>query len=147
MYGSVLDIKRRLCDRVMSAIVRARDNYTCQRCRHVHDPKSKGLHTSHYFNRRRESTRFDLRNLDSLCLACHILWSHGDRRGEYMIFKMEQLGKTEYKALHDKAKIPPYEDGRRLDYIKRHDLELLPWLRFVLLLAESGVWVKETFIA
>lgn len=111
-------IKRRLVDRLYSKLIRIRDNLTCKRCGHTHKGNSKGLHTSHYFNRRTEATRFDWNNCDSLCLACHFLWSHGSGRADYTAFKKKQLGTEKYEALAKAAKIPnkniPFDDLKKI---------------------------------
>src|SRR5574340_142885 len=101
---SVYSVKRRLVDRVYTELLKLRKNNICDKCGHKHDPKSKGLHTSHYFSRAREHTRFDIRNTDLLCLACHLYFSHN--RGEYTKFKKKILGEAEYLALFKKAKEP-----------------------------------------
>ena len=100
-------IGRRLADRLFSKIIRQRDHYTCVRCHTVHASNSKGLHVSHYFSRAREETRFDFRNADSLCLACHFMWAHGDGRREYIKFKVKQLGKEQMNKLYRLAIAPP----------------------------------------
>jgi late competence protein required for DNA uptake (superfamily II DNA/RNA helicase) len=101
---NLFEIKRRQVDRLYSKIIRLRDKFTCQRCRHKHTTKSKGLHASHFFSRKREATRFDWDNVDSLCLACHLSWSR-DRRDDYLKFKKKQLGFMRYEALAYRAKI------------------------------------------
>lgn len=101
---NVFAIKRRLADRLFSAIVRLRDHYTCVRCGHRHSNTSRGLHVSHYFTRSREATRFYWDNVDSLCLACHLLWSK-ERRADYTAFKKRQLGLFRYEYLAWLAKI------------------------------------------
>lgn len=105
---SVFNIKRRLADRLWSNIIRLRDGYICVRCHHQHGLKSKGIHNSHYFSRSREATRFMWDNCDTLCLACHLLWSK-EKRAEYTAFKKKQLGFMRYEWLSFSAKIPNSE--------------------------------------
>jgi hypothetical protein len=102
---NVFKIKRRLADRLWSDIIRLRDHWTCCRCGHSHNPRSKGLHVSHYFSRFREFTRFAWDNCDSLCLGCHLLWSK-EKRNDYTKFKKKQLGFMRYRALVENAKVP-----------------------------------------
>lgn len=118
LFKNPFEIKRRLADRLFSKIIRRRDNFTCQRCKHPHSPTSKGLHASHYFARKREATRFYYDNLDALCLACHKLWGFGEGRAEYQKFKKAQLGEIRYEELARLAKIPskevPFNDRQKI---------------------------------
>ena len=101
---SVFKIKRRLVDRLYSNYLKIVRKDKCQKCGTQHKKKSKGLHVSHFFSRARESTRFDLRNTDLLCLACHLFFTHN--RGKYVKWKVKQIGKDQYLDLLEKSKIP-----------------------------------------
>lgn len=129
----VFEIRRRLADRLFSQVIRMRDNYTCVRCKTKHEPKSRGLHTSHFYNRKRESTRFDFRNADSLCLACHLKWSHGDQRKAYNKFKMKQLGKLQYLDLYKTAITRPYAEGTYRRYVLETDAKIIKWARPIII--------------
>lgn len=83
-------IKIDQADKWFSLYIRERDDWSCRRCKTKHKRFSGGLHNSHYFGRSAESTRFEPKNCDALCFACHLLWG-GDRREEYMEFKKKQL--------------------------------------------------------
>jgi hypothetical protein len=86
-------IKIRKADRLFSQLIRARDKYTCQRCRRKFSPENcRGLVVSHYWGRGRESTRYDEENCVALCSGCHQIWGHGDGREEYIQFMKERLG-------------------------------------------------------
>ena len=83
-------------DNIMTQIVKARDNHTCQRCG-SYLPKSKGLHNSHYFSRGRWNTRYDLENCESLCYGCHNYFDH--HKQEYKEWKIKRIGKKAFYEL------------------------------------------------
>lgn len=65
-------------DRVFSQYIRLRDK-ECKRC---HSPvrfNEKGLpvshQASHFFGRGKEATRYDEKNVDCLCAACHMYFT------------------------------------------------------------------------
>src|SRR4030095_8318714 len=57
-------IKRSLADDLFSKYIRARENYTCQRC-HRYFENGIGLDNSHYWGRGNWTTRFDPENCDA----------------------------------------------------------------------------------
>lgn len=60
------------CDELFSLLVRGRVNFTCERCgKYYPEGQRQGLHCSHYFGRRRKSTRWHPLNAFSHCYACH----------------------------------------------------------------------------
>ena len=81
---------------VSNAWIRRRDG-RCVRC-----GKTKNLQCSHFWVDGRNSTRFNEENCDTLCYACHYGnldgWEY-QKQGEYMQFKIKQLGTKRYKAL------------------------------------------------
>ncbi len=103
---SMKKIKISGLDKKFSDWIRHRDNWTCQRCKRIHNkysPRSKmGLHCSHFFGRARKSTRFDPENCDALCAACHRFWGSDDYEA-YRDFKIKQLGKKGFGMLKIKA--------------------------------------------
>jgi len=97
-----MSVKSDPADRLMSIWIRTRDKQ-CMRC---HSPvifNEKGVpkshQNSHYFGRRREGTRFDPANCDTLCHGCHRLWETEDRE-EYREFKVKQLGQKRFDELN-----------------------------------------------
>lgn len=96
-------IKLRPTDRMFSKYTRAKDYYTCQRCRRTYEPNSRGLGCSHYWGRGRENTRFDPENCIALCTGCHRIWGHGDGRDEYKRFMIEKLGQEGFDKLEVRA--------------------------------------------
>lgn len=61
-----MKIKIDEADKYFSLYIRERDDNTCQRCR-----GQSGLQNSHFQGRRKEATRFDPQNCDTLCMGCH----------------------------------------------------------------------------
>jgi len=85
-------------DRIFSIQIRERDG-RCLRC------GSTAFQTcSHFFKRAIYSTRFDPDNCDDFCQPCHEEWE-GDPNGEYLKFKIEQLGTERFTALIVRARI------------------------------------------
>lgn len=128
----MFEISRRTADRYFSKVVKFRDNNICVRCHHKHGLASKGLHVSHFFSRAREGTRFNLKNVDSLCYACHQLWGHGEGRPEYIKFKKTQLGEHVFQCLAEKAKKSPFKEGGKQAYIKANDRAIIKMCRLIL---------------
>lgn len=90
-------IKRKPADIRFSREIRARDNFTCQRCGRTHLPNSVGLHAAHYFTRRTQATRFDPDNALSLCYGCHqFVDSHPEDKRELWI---SRIGQERFDAL------------------------------------------------
>lgn len=78
--------------------------YTCARCGKVYPPDDcRGLHVSHYWGRGRENVRHDIENVCLLCFGCHLIWGHGDQRGEYMKYMIDRLGQKAYDLLQVRA--------------------------------------------
>jgi hypothetical protein len=90
-------------DTIVSLIVRARDNWTCQKCGTKYRIGQRGLTTSHFWNRLKLSVRWNLKNLDALCLGCHTQVEH-EKQGWYRTWKIAQLGVEDYNALEEKSK-------------------------------------------
>lgn len=113
-----MKIKIRRADKVFSEYIRSRDNWTCQRCQKKYPEGSQGLHCSHYWSRRNESTRFEPDNCIALCYGCHMLWGHGDERDLYKMFMINKLGLKRFKTL----------DVQAHTYQKKDDKKILLWL-------------------
>lgn len=71
-------ITRDKADTVFSQFIRARDK-ECRRCHSKVEFNAKGLpvshQASHFQGRRKESTRFDEENVDTLCGGCHMYFT------------------------------------------------------------------------
>ena len=83
-------------DKKAKELVFKRDNYTCVLCKRKYPDVI--IDPSHYWGRYVSSTRFDLRNLDTVCRGCHFRIEHA-KQGEYRVFKIRQLGLEEYDKL------------------------------------------------
>lgn len=86
-------------DRYFSYFVRERDDWVCQKCKRKYERKSQGLHCSHFFGRRAESTRFVPMNADSHCMGCHTYL--GSNPLYFAEWKENQLGETVMQELRD----------------------------------------------
>ena len=108
-------IKRSLADDLFSKYIRARDNYTCQRC-HRYFENGIGLDNSHYWGRGNQTTRYDPDNCDALCRGCHEYAGSGDGRDDwYTPFKKKQLGEQRYNALMVRA----HQTGKKDETLAR----------------------------
>lgn len=71
-------IKRDKADDIFSKYIRKRDK-KCRRCFSLVEFNSKGdpisHQASHFQGRRKESTRFDEENVDTLCGGCHMYFT------------------------------------------------------------------------
>lgn len=95
-------------DKEFSKFIRGRDG-KCVRCGKTY-PEVQ-LQNSHFWGRVKKNVRFDPENCDALCATCHY-WGDGKRgiipweeekQGEYMDFKIKQLGQERYDALRVRA--------------------------------------------
>lgn len=98
-----MNIKIDKADSLFSDYIRLRDK-KCVRCGAIPTARKKdglmvvGLQASHFFGRRKESTRFDPLNVDALCMGCHSLWG-SDLKEDYRDFKIRQLGQQGFDML------------------------------------------------
>ena len=95
-------IKRSSLDATFSTMIRERDNWTCQRCGKVYEPKSQGLHSAHMFSRRIQATRLWPDNACALCFGCHQYLDSNPN--EKLAFFRERLGDERFDALSDRAR-------------------------------------------
>ena len=82
-------------DTVFSKYVRTKAGWQCARCGRY--ATGRGLHAAHFYGRRKETTRFDLENVDALCALCHKYFT--EHYTEHKAWKLEQLGQKKYDAL------------------------------------------------
>jgi hypothetical protein len=100
-------IKRTALDAVFSNLVRERADYTCQVCGKEFPGgkgNSPGLHASHFFGRRGQSTRFHGDNVYAHCFSCH--QRLGGNPHEFSTWVKGQLGETRYDELVLRANAP-----------------------------------------
>lgn len=108
--------KLRKTDRLWTKYIRRRDNFTCQKCGRVYDPKKttllKNLGVSHYWGRGRENTRYDEDNCICLCsIPCHQAWGHGDERDAYKELMKKRLGEKGFGDLELRAHLYKKKDN------------------------------------
>ena len=101
-----MKIRLRPTDKLWTKYLRRKQDFTCQKCgkRYVYTGQVianlRNLGVSHFFSRRKESTRFDIRNTDLLCnLPCHEYWG-GEGRREYEEFMIKKLGQDGLDLLY-----------------------------------------------
>ena len=97
-WGIKKGIHRRQSDFLFSKLVRAKRNYTCEKCGKRHEPNSMNLGVSHYRQRSRESVRYDEKNCFIFCsIPCHNYFENNLH--EHDKFVEKKLGKKEYNLL------------------------------------------------
>lgn len=84
-------------DNGISLYIRKRDG-KCLRC-----GSSENLTCSHYHGRLISSTRFDPKNLITLCIFCHTEWET-QKEGIYKDFMISLIGQEEFDFLAVRAK-------------------------------------------
>lgn len=95
-------LKRDKLDKVVSDLVRYRDQWTCQRCRKSFIPPHAGFHCSHFKSRAHKGTRWDLLNCDGLCWNCHKHFAANIT--EYRQWKVSRIGEESVTLLEYKAR-------------------------------------------
>lgn len=95
------------CDTQFSLAVRARDNYTCQRC-----GKVGRVECSHVYSRRHRTIRWDMMNAKALCNGCHTVW-HSNPIDSFIWFE-SKYGIDHVEILREKMnhkiKVPKSEE-------------------------------------
>ena len=104
-------IKLDRVDILFSKYIRLRDK-KCQRCGRKGTGKEgiAGLQNSHFFSRRKESTRFDELNCDTLCAGCHKFFT--EHRTEFEDWKQKRMSIKEYNLLELRANTPVKKDRK-----------------------------------
>lgn len=100
-YGG---IKRDKTDKVVSDLVRYRDDYTCQRCFRRYTPPTMALHAAHFRGRGHKGTRYDPENIDPLCYGCHSYF--GQSWDEHRAWKVKRIGERRVTILEYKSRQP-----------------------------------------
>ena len=118
-------------DEIVSIYVRARADWKCIVCRRRYMPvrgrnglpRQNMLTASHYFNRWKRSVRWDLDNLDSVCIFCHTAIENSKNDPVngfvYKKYMIEKLGIMEFEMLRIKStKVKIFNDS---DYEKMYN--------------------------
>ena len=93
-------------DRLFSQYIRLRAKGCCERCsayKGIH-----GLETSHFFGRRKKSTRWNEDNASALCFACHMYFTENPL--EHVEWFRERLGEEKFTLLNIQANKPQKVD-------------------------------------
>lgn len=90
-------IKRNATDKYFSDIVRARSNYTCERCLRSFELQKEILDCSHFYSRKNRRVRWNFDNASSLCRGCHFFFGENPR--EHTEFMLEKLGQERFDLL------------------------------------------------
>lgn len=86
-----MSLKIDTADKLFSLYIRTRDNWSCQRCLKKYAPPTSALHCSHFFGRRKESTRYEPLNACALCMGCHLYFtSHPAEHYEWQVKRLGQ---------------------------------------------------------
>lgn len=86
-------------DTKFSKWVIERDGMKCVNC-----GRTTHLTNSHYWGRANSATRFDPENCDTLCwMPCHVKWEK-QKQGDYLQFKLKQLGQDKYTELEKRGR-------------------------------------------
>jgi hypothetical protein len=106
-------IKRTSADKWFSDYIRARDNWTCQRCKRKFPPYEEGgnntalggLDTAHCFTRGHNMVRFDPDNAVALCYGCH---SYADANKEEVLYPLVEsiIGTERFEDIRIKSHLP-----------------------------------------
>ncbi len=87
-------------DDEFSLWIRNRDGMCMHpRCAHREDREIKKLQNSHYWSRGIMILRFHPDNCDSAHAGCHKFKWENDKAGDYMDFKIDQLGQKKFNAM------------------------------------------------
>ena len=111
-------------DDIVSKIVRKRDGI-CICC-----GTDKKLTCSHYWNRDKKGTRWDLDNCDSACWPCHKYRLEGRKNGWYKDFMLEKLGQEKYDLLEYRANTTTKYTVIDLDIMYRQFVEQYKLMQF-----------------
>lgn len=94
-------IKIRQSDRLWTQYMKLKYKNLCAICGRIHPQGSKGLGVSHFFNRRKESVRYNEDNCILACnIPCHAEWEHEKKEGRaYYSFMLNKLGENGFNRL------------------------------------------------
>lgn len=102
-------IKVRANDTQFSRYIRLKHK-KCQRCGRKGDGEEGifGLQAAHYHSRKKESVRFDPKNVSAICISCHRYFHQHPT--EHTAWMKELLGEREYDLLTIRANTPQKRD-------------------------------------
>jgi len=121
-----MKIKSDAADKWFSKYIRLRDS-KCMRCESVVEFNANGdpisHQAAHYMTRRREMTRYDPINVDTLCTGCHMHFHSNPK--EHEEWKVAMIGQTGYDELVQRSYMYFKKDRKMQELIwKQAYLEL-----------------------
>jgi len=108
-------------DKLYSDYVREKAGWKCARCGQIRKDDKRVMTCSHYFSRRNLSVRWELDNLDCLCLPCHLYQWESEKQGEYQDYMKKKLGKEGYERLEQKHLMTWKVSTRELELLYQVD--------------------------
>lgn len=108
-------------DRLFSLFVRCRARWRCEKCGKIYPPGARNLQCSHFFGRRKKSTRFDPDNASGLCFACHQRFT--EHPLEHVKWFEKRLGQKRFEALTLRANTPKKPDLKMVELFCKHEIK------------------------
>ena len=106
-------IQRTPADAAFSNCVRARANWSCQKCgNYFPEGKRGGLDCSHHHGRRSWAIRLDPLNAEALCYGCHSHYGGTEERRREVLSEFEQEVLFERKRDVNLAKLYRKTEGK-----------------------------------
>lgn len=110
-------LKRDKADDVFSQFIRMRDG-ECRRCHSPVSFNAKGLpvthQASHFVGRRKEATRFDPENVDTMCGGCHMYFT--SHPAEHVKWQIETKGQAKVDEIILRSNLYHKKD-RQAEYL------------------------------
>ena len=114
-----MKIKRNQLDILFSRYIRLKGNGKCEYCGIKKDFEQ--LQCSHFYGRRKLSTRYEPDNVSCLCFSCH--QRLGENPEEHRQFFMRRLGPKRYLSLMLQANTPKKIDKKLIELWLKKELE------------------------
>lgn len=111
-------VKIKTEDTLFGKVLKARQDWRCERCGAKHEPGSMGLHISHFIGRAWHTTRWDEDNVDVFCYGCHqFMETHkGD---QYREWKIRKLGEGRFRGLVERGRTPNKPSPQELKALRK----------------------------
>ncbi len=114
-------MKRDKYDAVVSDLVRAMNNYTCEHCKKIGEKGANGLQmqAAHIVGRRNAGTRYDLDNILCLCAHCHRYFT--ERPLCFAEWLKDYLGEDKVDEIRAKGfRVHKWKAGEKEALYKKH---------------------------
>ena len=97
-------------DRLFSIFVRKLRGWKCEKCG-TYFENGHGLQASHFYGRRKETTRFDLENVHCLCISDHQYFE--ENPNEYVSWVKERMSEKDFHNLRIRAHLTGKKDVKK----------------------------------